>query len=140
LEREQLAVAINTARQGNDEEERAALPDRIAQLAALDRKIGVLLPPGDLGAYDVLKDSDIEQFQLQDYAGGIEGVAPLSDSDKQSILYTKLVYRQRFRRVLDESRLMGGELGAAERRAAFAEVSRALRDYQASYLQEVRQY
>ena len=140
LERERLAVIINTARQSSDQDAKDALPAQLAHLAELDRKIGALLPPAQLTAFDVLKDSDIEQFQLDDYAGGISNVAPLSESDKQSILYTKLVYRQRFRQVLNESGLMRGDLSAAERRLVFADVSRALRDYQASYLQEVRQY
>ena len=140
LEREQLAVAINTARQSRDAEAAKALPGQVAELAELDRKIGALLPPAELTAYDVLKDSDIEQFQLDDYAGGIANVAPLSESDKQSILYTKLVYRQRFRQVLNDSGLVRGNLSAAERKVVFGDVSRALKDYQESYLQEVRQY
>jgi hypothetical protein len=140
LERERVAVAINTARQSSDSTEQDALPARLAELAALDRKIGGLLPPAELAAFDVLKDSDIEQFQLDDYAGGSANVAPLSESDRQSILYTKLVYRQRFRQVLADSGLLRGDLSAAERKVVFADVSRALRDYQAGYLQEVRQY
>jgi hypothetical protein len=140
LERERVAVAINTARQSSDPAEQDALPGRQAQLAEVDRKIGVLLPAADLAAFDVLKDSDIEQFQLDDYAGGIANVAPLGETDKQSILYTKLVYRQRFRQVLNDSGLMRGDLGAAERKIVFGDVSRALKEYRANYLHEVRQY
>jgi hypothetical protein len=106
----------------------------------MDQKIGKLLQPGDLATFEVLKDSDIEQFQLDDYAGGVNAVAPVSDADRRSILYTKLVHRQRFRQVLADSRLMTGELNASERRYAFADVSRALRDSRDAYLQEVRQY
>jgi hypothetical protein len=140
LEREELLVALNTARQSADPAAKEAIPRRQAQLAELDRKIGTLLHPADLAAYDVLKDSDIEQFQLEDYAGGIRNVAPLNDADKQAILYTKLVHRQRFRRVLNDSGLMRGDLSAAERQVVFADVSRALKDSRDSYLQEVRQY
>jgi hypothetical protein len=42
--------------------------------------------------------------------------------------------------VLDDSRLMTGDLNGTERLLAFTEVSRALKEYQQSYLQEVRQY
>ncbi len=140
LARERIAVAINTARQSSDPAARDAIPGLQAELDGLDRKVGTLLHPKDLGAFDVLKDSDIEQFQLEDFAGGVNGVAPLSDADRKSILYTKLAYRQRFRQVLADSRLMRGDLNAAERRIVFADVSRALEASRDSYLQEVRQY
>ena len=140
LERERMAVVINTARQGNDAQAKETLPQQLARLAELDRKIAALLPAAALAAFDVLKDSDIEQFQIDDYAGGISNVAPLSNDDKQSILYTKLVYRQRFRQALEASGLLGGALGTAERRFAFVEVSRALKESRDGFLQEVRQY
>jgi hypothetical protein len=140
LDRERVAVAINTAKQANDPAAKDAIQRHQAELAALDRQIGALLPPADLAAFDVLKDSDVEQFQLDDYAGGVSAVAPLSDADKKAILYTKLTHRQRFRQVLADSGLKSGDLDAAERRQAFAEVSRALVDSRDHYLQEVRQY
>jgi hypothetical protein len=140
LERERIATEIRTAKQSYDENLRASMPQLQAELATAERKVGALLPASEITAFDVLKDSDIEQFQLEDYAGGISNVAPISEDDKQSILYTKLLYRQRFRRVLDETRLMQGELTREERKAAFAEVSRALKSARDSYLQEVRQY
>jgi hypothetical protein len=140
LAREKIAVAINTAKQSNDAALKDEMPDQLADLAALDQKIGTLLRPGDLAAYEVLKDSDAEQFQLDDYAGGVNAVAPLSDADRKAILLTKLVHRQRFRQVLADSRLMTGELNATDRKYAFAEVSRALGESRDSYLREVRQY
>lgn len=138
--REQLVVQINTAKQSSDPAAKQALPALEARKAALDREIGGLLPAGELAMFDVLKDADIERFQVDDYAAGIANVAPLSEVDKQAVLATKLVYRQRFRRVLDDSRLMTGDLNGTERLLAFTEVTRALKEYQQSYLQEVRQY
>ncbi len=140
LARERIAVAINTGKQSSDPAAKAAIPGQLAELAALDQKIGTLLRSGDLATFEILKDSDVEQFQLEDYAGGVSAVAPLSDADRKSILYTKLVHRQRFRQVLADSRLMSGELNAGERQYAFAEVSRALKASRDNYLQEVRQY
>lgn len=140
LAREQLVVQINTAKQSGDPAAKETLPALEARKAELDRKIGELLPSGELAMFDVLKDADIERFQVDDYAAGISNVAPLSAADKQAILATKLVYRQRFRRVLEDSRLMTGDLNGTERLLAFTEVSRALKEYQQSYLQEVRQY
>jgi len=140
LEREHIAVAINTARQSSDLSAKETIPRLQAELESLDRKVGMQLRPGDLAAYEVLKDSDIEQFQLDDFAGGASAVAPLNDADKKAILYTKLAYRQRFRQVLADSRFMRDDLAASERKQALAEVSRALEASRDSYLQEVRQY
>ena len=140
LAREKVAVAINTARQSNDAAVKESLPQQLAELATLDQKVGTLLRPGDLATYDVLKDSDVEQWQLDDYAGGVSNVAPLSDDDRRAILYTKLAHRQRFRQVLADSGLMSGSLNATERQYAFGMVSRALGESRDSYLREVRQY
>ena len=140
LAREKVAVAINTARQSHDATVKELIPQQLAELAALDRKVGTLLRPGDLATYEVLKDSDVEQWQLDDYAGGVSNVAPLSDDDRRAILYTKLTHRQRFRQVLADSGLMSGSLNAAERQYAFNDVSRALGESRDSYLREVRQY
>ncbi len=140
LAREQVVVQINTAKQSGDPAAKQALPALEARQGALDRDVGGLLPAGELAMFDVLKDADIERFQVDDYAAGIANVAPLAAADKQSVLATKLVYRQRFRRVLDDSRLMTGDLNGTERLLAFTEVSRALKEYQQNYLQEARQY
>jgi hypothetical protein len=140
LERERLMVIINTARQGSDDAEKARLPEREAQLAALDQGIGRILPASELAAFDTLKNSQIEQFQFDEYSQGISNVAPLKDTQRRAILYSKLAYRQRFREVLDHSGLMRGDLPPAQRQAALANVSRALRESRDSFLQEARQH
>jgi hypothetical protein len=140
LEREQLVVKINTAKQGDDAAAKEQLPSLLARKDEIDRKAGALLPAGELARFEALKDSDIERFQVDDYAGGIANVAPLTEANKQAVLATKLAYRERFRRVLADSRLMSGELTAAERKLVYADVSRALKQSQDGYLQEVRQY
>ncbi len=140
MEREQLVAQINTAKQSADEAARQGVPGLEARKAELDRVIETLLPPGQIASFEAQKDADIERFQLEDYAGGISNVAPLSEADKQAILTTKLAYRDRFKRVLADSRLMGGDLNGTERLLAFNEVARALQEYQQNYLQEVRQY
>ncbi len=140
LEREQLVVQVNTAKQGEDAAAKEQLPSLLARKDEIDRKIGTLLPAGELVRFESLKDSDIERFQVDDMADGIANVAPLTDANKQAVLAAKLAYRERFRRVLAESRLMSGELTAAEKKLAYADVSRALQQSQEGYLQEVRQY
>lgn len=140
LERERLVVLINTARQGADDESKATLPDLEAQLAGLDQRISRSLPAGDLTAFDILKDSHIEQFQLDDYAQGISNVAPLDEQQRRAILYSKLAYRHRFREVLEQSGLLGDALSPSQRQAVLGDVSRALRESRDSFLQEARQH
>jgi hypothetical protein len=140
LEREHLVVQINTVRQGDDAAAKQELPALLARKDEIDRKIGGMLPAGELARFEALKDSDIERFQVDEMAGGIANVAPLTEADKQAVLAAKLAYRERFRRVLADSRLMTGELTAAEKKLAYADVSRALKQSQDGYLQEVRQY
>jgi hypothetical protein len=140
LERERVLVAINTARQSGDEAEKAALVEHERQLAALDQRITQSLPAGDGTAFELLKNSHIEQFQLDAYAGGVSNIAPLADSQRRAILFSKLAYRQRFREVLDHSGLMRGDLPATQRQAALDQVTRALRESRDSFLQEARQH
>ncbi len=139
LERERLMTAINTARQGHDESGKATLPEREEQLAAIDRRIAGMLPAADIALYEALKDSHIEQFQLDDYAQGISNVAPLKDADRRAILLSKLTSRQRFRQVLEQSGLMRGDLAPSQKQAVLASVARALAESRESFLQEARQ-
>ena len=140
LERERIAVELNTARQSLDERQRGSIQQYEMQLAAADARIRALLHPTDYAAFETLKDSDIEQFQLDDYAAGISNVAPLSADNRRAILLTKLNYKRTFRQILLDSGLLREDLSPAARRAAFDGVSRALAQYRDSYLAEVRQF
>lgn len=127
LSREQLAGQPDTA-------------DREQALAEVEARIRAMLHPTDFAAYDALKDSDLEQFELNEYAGGVSNVAPLNADERKSILRTKLAYKGRFQQLVQDSGLLRKDLSPAEREHAYGVASRALQDYQASYLQEVRQY
>lgn len=127
LAREQLAGESNTAARSD-------------ALARAESEIRGMLRPADYATYETLRESDLELYKLNEYAGGISNVAPLSEADRKAILKTKLAYKERFRQLLLDSGLQRGDLGAAEREYAYAIASRALQDYQRSYLQEVRQY
>ena len=109
-------------------------------MATVEGEIRGLLRPADYATYETLKESDLELFKLNEYAGGISNVAPLSAADRESILKTKLAYKERFRQLLLDSGLQRSDLSPAEREYAYSVTSRALEDYKASYLQEVRQY
>lgn len=109
-------------------------------LARAEERIRGMLHAADYATYEALKESDLEQFRLNEYAGGIANVAPLDAADRKSILRTKLAYKQRFRQLVQDSGLEREALSPAEREYAYSVASRALEIYQRDYLGEVRQY
>lgn len=111
-----------------------------AAMAQVEDQIRGLLRPADHATYERLKESDLELFKLNEYASGISNVAPLSAADRESILKTKLAYKERFHQLLLDSGLQRTDLSPAEREYAYSVTSRALEAYKLSYLQEVRQY
>jgi hypothetical protein len=115
-------------------------PNDAAAMANIEAEIRGLLRPDDYATYEMLKESDLELFKLNEYAAGITNVAPLSAADRESILKTKLAYKERFRQLLLDSGLQRTDLSAAEREYAYSVTERALDGYRQSYLQEVRQY
>ena len=125
--RERLSGELNSA--GQD-----------GALARAEDQIRGLLSPADHATYEMLRESDLELFNLNEYAGGISNVAPLSAADRESILKTKLAYKARFRLLLRDSGLQRSDQSPAEREYAFSMTARALEDFRRSYLQEVQQY
>ena len=108
--------------------------------AKAEEQIRGLLNSADYSTYEMLSESDLELFKLNEYAGGISNVAPLSAADREAILRTKLAYKARFRQLLRDSGLERADLSAAEREYAYTKTSRALEDFRRGYLEEVRQY
>jgi hypothetical protein len=131
----ELKAARESGQAGDTE-----LAKREQDLARAEQDIRDLLNPGDYSTYATLRDSDLEQWHLDEYAGGVSNVAPLGDSDRRAILKTKLAYKERFRQLLLDSGLDRKDLSAAEREYAIRVTTRAMEDYRRSYLQEVRQY
>lgn len=109
-------------------------------LARAEEEIRGLLSPADHATYEMLRESDLELHKLNEYAGGISNVAPLSAADRESILKTKLAYKARFRQLLQDSMIQRRDQSPAEREYAYSITARALEDFRRSYLQEVRQY
>jgi hypothetical protein len=114
--------------------------DRDSALAEVDARLRAMLHPADFAIYDALKESDLEQFELNDYAGGVSDVTPLSPDERKSILRTKLAYKGRFQQLVRDSGLLRKDLSPAERDHAYRVTARALSDYMRDYLLEARQY
>jgi len=127
LLREQLAGRPDTA-------------DRDGALVEVDERLRAMLHPADFANYDALKESDLEQFELNDYAGGVSDVTPLTADERKSILRTKLAYKGRFQQLVRDSGLLRKDLSPAERDHAYRVTARALSDYMRDYLLEARQY
>jgi hypothetical protein len=140
LLRERLAAELGTAGQAMQSAAGEELSAQETALAKVEGQIRAMLHPADFASYEMLRESDLELFRLNEYAAGIDNVAPLSEADRKSILRTKLAYKQRFRRLLDDAGLERADLSAAEREYAYLVTSRALDDFRRGYLQEVRQY
>lgn len=139
-ERERAAVAINTARQSSDPSMHGEIARHEVALVQADLRIRALLHPEDYAAYEALRDSDVERFQLEDYAGGIRLVAPLSETEERAILLSKLNHKKAFRQILLDSGLLNADLSTEQRKQAYNSVSAALEQYRDNYLAEARQY
>jgi hypothetical protein len=134
---EQLRRALQARERLSGETNSAA--QKLA-LARAEDQIRGMLHAADYSTYEMLRESDLELFKLNEYAGGISNVAPVSTADRESILKTKLAYKARFRQLLRDSGLQRDDLGAAEREYAYSVAARALEDFRRGYLLEVRQY
>ncbi len=80
--------------------------DRDGALPTVDERLRAMLHPADFATYDALKESDLEQFELNDYAGGVSDVTPLTADERKSILRTKLAYKGRFQQLVRDSGLL----------------------------------
>jgi hypothetical protein len=139
LQREQLAVAINTAVQAQDAASKANLPELRSQLLQADERVRQLLHPDRYADYRLLKDADAELHRLREYAGGISNLAPLLPEQERAILFAKLTYKQHYDQLLEDSGLEGTELPAPQRLYAYQTLARELETYRNNFLLQARQ-
>jgi hypothetical protein len=66
------------------------------QLAEIDIQIEQLLESESRGRYQLLKNSDIEQKQLNQYSLGVNGLFPLDDEQQESVLFARLRHKAIF--------------------------------------------
>jgi hypothetical protein len=135
--RERLAVRINTARQ-DPTATPGSLADGQAELARLDAEVTRLLPAGTHALFRLLSGSDMEQFQVDDFTGGIAGVAPMPEERRRALMLAKLSHREGLRRALDSTGFFGGAT-REQRRAVLPAVLQALEQSHHGFLQEAGQ-
>jgi hypothetical protein len=83
-------------------------------------------------------DHLIERRRLEDFAGGISQVAPMTEAQKRAILEAKLRHKKAYELILRDSGIERETLSLAERTYAHQTIARALKDYQENYLLDVR--
>jgi hypothetical protein len=137
LARESIAVAINTLRQDRGTAP-ATLVELDAALMRVDSELIATLPPGLHRSFALLRHSDMEQFQLDDYAAGMAALAPLDEAARRAVLFAKLEHREPFRDALSSTGFM--QTRPELRRAALASVTAALEQSHAAYLASARQH
>jgi hypothetical protein len=87
----------------------------------------------------VVENSDDAQAALDwldDYAGGIENVAPLADDQRTQLRSTKLRHQATFERELEEAQLDRPALTADERARAYAIVNQAVDRYRDAFFRD----
>jgi hypothetical protein len=66
------------------------------QLVDIDNQIEQLLDSDNLDRYVLLKNSDIEQKQFNQYSLGVSGLFPLDDEQQESVLFARLRHKAIF--------------------------------------------
>ncbi len=118
--------------------EPAAAPDlHAAELAAIDAALRRELTPAAYASYELFRDSEVEQYQLGEFSGGIREIAPLDAAQERAVLEAKLRQRQLYSQLVATAGLERASLSLTEREHAMSLVSRGLSDYQEAYLAEV---
>lgn len=105
--------------------------------AQFDSRVAELLPAREFAYYRALKDSDLEQHHLAEYAGGVSNVLPLDDRQERQVLDAKLRQKQRYATALRDLGIDRDTLSPAEREYAHAHVAAALKGYLEEFLLEV---
>lgn len=137
-EREHTGRLLGIARNGDDSAARESIPAYERRLAEIDEEIGTLLGVTEVQAYEMLKDSDIEQHHLSEYTESITHAAPIGSEQAREILFTKLRHKQIFETVLGDAGFYRDRLSHAEREHASAVISQALDDYRNNFLQDIQ--
>jgi hypothetical protein len=108
------------------------------QLADIDIQIEVLLDTDNQGRYALLKDSDIEQKQLNQYSLGVNGLFPLDDEQQESVLFVRLRHKAIFDKTIKTLDIETDyPLTRYQRHSLIKEVEMAAMRYKHGFLMEV---
>jgi hypothetical protein len=112
-------------------------PALTRQLDDIDAALRLELAPSAYASYEMLRESDVEQFHLEEYTGGIHEYAPLDATQERAVLEAKLRQKREYANLVADAGLDRESLSLAEREHAMAMVERGLNEYRLAYLAEV---
>ena len=112
-------------------------PERDHQLAVLEDELRAELPAGTYASYEMYRDSEVEQYQVDEYTGGLREYAPLDAAQERAVLDAKLRQKRQFSRIIEESGIERPSLSLEEREHAMSLLEQGLKDYRESYLAEI---
>ncbi len=133
-ERDALVASIDVTEQAPPQR---PSPPMEARLSVIEARLRELMGAAAYDSYQLLKDSDPEQYQLDEFSGGIGEVSRLSDAQQRALLETKLRHKRQFEQLAATSGLERAQLSLSERMHAFAVLEQGLRDYRTHYLAEI---
>lgn len=141
MERESVALKLSDARRYGDESGVSSMDiwDLEYALAELDEGIEEFLKGEHAERFALLKNSEEEQEQFNQYTLGVNGLFPLNSDQQEVVLFSRLRHKQNFEQSLEASGLdQDFPLNKAQQDALLAKVEMAAQRYKHSFLQEVR--
>jgi hypothetical protein len=106
-------------------------------LADIDIDIELLLDSKNLDRYSLLKNSDIEQTQFNQYTLGINGLFPLDDEQQESVLFARLKHKEIFDEMISALNIdTDYPLSKEQRDSLIKKVEKAAMRYKHGFLME----
>ena len=142
IQREGVALALRDAELFSDELnlDPNKVTDLQWELNILDEKIADILDDGDNGErYALLKDSEHEQEEFNQYTLGVSGLFPLEQPQQETVLMSRLKHKQTFETALTEAGFnLEYPLSKAQQQSLLENLEQAAYRYKESFLDDVR--
>ena len=142
IQREGVALALRDAELFADELNLD--PNKVSdlkwELNILDEQIADILDDSDNGErYALLKDSENEQQEFNQYTLGVTGLFPLEQPQQEAVLMSKLKHKQTFETALTEAGFnLEYPLSEAQQQSLLENLEQAAYRYKESFLDDVR--
>jgi hypothetical protein len=140
-EREETVLKIKDGREFAEESgiTREEIWELESLLEEIDYQIEQLLGQEYTQRYTMLKNSDKEQKQINQYTLGVTGIFPLDDNQQEAVLFTRLKHKQSFEEKLNTLGIdMNYPLTMEQRDTLKEDIEMAAMRYKHGFLMEVR--
>jgi hypothetical protein len=141
LERERIALSLNDGKEYSDEigvtKEEIREMERL--LEEIDAQIEQLLDSENSDRYVMLKNSDVEQKQFNQYSLGVKGLFPLNDTQQELVIFARLKHKAVFENTIKTAGVyMDHPLTKEQSDNLLMKIERAAMRYKHGFLMEVR--